>query len=97
MSENEMSQQERDAAEVQRMRDGLATFGAFAPEYYRAAIHTIDRQAAEIDRLRAINAEYAALATEYQNSDMGENELAERICGIRDRAALASTERDGAE
>jgi hypothetical protein len=43
-----------------------------------------------IDRLRAINAEYAALATEYQNSDMGENELAGRICAIRDRNALAA-------
>jgi hypothetical protein len=83
MNDTEMTQEQKDEAQLQHMRKQIANFGAFAPEAMHAAIRTIDA-------LRAINAEYAALATEYQNSDMGENELAERICAIRDRTALAA-------
>jgi hypothetical protein len=111
MSENEMSQQQRDAAVIAKYREWLPEYEAglgsdWMPEtdermgelfefIDEGSGEIIDAALRTIDRLTAINAEYAALATEYQNSDMGENELAERICGIRDRAALASAS-DGA-
>jgi hypothetical protein len=51
MNENEMTWEQQDAEEVQRMRDRVANFGAFAPEGYAAAMRTIDRQRTDIELL----------------------------------------------